>query len=99
MTRKIAIDIADAFARQKPRSIKNTMTDGTAVYLHGHKIMQRDEDGGYSVNLCGYNTVTTRSRLNDLMRLLGLSSGIYCRKFEPFLNGSPMPYNGWVKVS
>jgi hypothetical protein len=51
--------------------------DGTVyVYLHGHNIAQRDPDGQYAINLCGYNTATTRSRLSAILFA-----------YEPRING------------
>ena len=51
------------------------------------------DDGQLYVNLCGWNTQTTKARLNALS---GVS--VHNVKGEPCLNGVPMPVNGWVKV-
>ena len=45
------------------------------VRLHGHLIAKRYLNGELEINLCGYNTVTTRSRLNALIRGLAASEG------------------------
>lgn len=38
------------------------------VYLHGHLIAERQlSDGTWRYNLCGWNTPTTRSRINTIM--------------------------------
>ena len=40
-------------------------TDEVEMYLHGNKIAYSDRGKTY-INLCGYNTLTTRARLNAL---------------------------------
>ena len=45
-------------------------TDGiSSVYLHGHKIAEFEHrlNGKLWINNCGYETVTTKSRLNALI--------------------------------
>ena len=64
-----------------------------AVYLFGNKIMEQYEDGDGKVemffSLAGWNTNTTRSRLNAL--------GIEVRqkKGEPMWNGGRINPYGW----
>lgn len=106
MARQIAVDIARALEGGRCKSIKNTMTDGKAVYLHGHKIIERREDGGWWVTLAGWNTVTTRSRIKDVLgQILPGAVGISCRDFEPYLYGSKVAPNGpidsdtWYQVA
>jgi hypothetical protein len=62
--------IARAFIARKPASAARTMTDGTAIYLHGSKIAWWGDDRSVSMTLAGWPTVTTRDRLNTLCRLL-----------------------------
>ncbi len=38
------------------------------VRLHGHLIAKRLKDGNWMINLQGWNTVTTRSRLSAILR-------------------------------
>ena len=61
------------------------------VYLHGHKIAHRGHvnDTGWHYNLCGWNTPTTRSRLNALGANVSSKAGI------PHVLGRPVPVNGW----
>lgn len=107
MARQIAVDIARALEEGRCKSIKNTMTDGTAVYLHGHKIIERREDGGWWVTLAGWNTATTRRRIKDVLgQILPFNNvGISCRNFEPYLYGSKGAPNGpidpdqWYQVA
>ena len=67
--------------------------DGIAhLLLHGNAIARKDAKG-LSINLCGWNTNTTRDRLNGLP---GVS--VSTRKGQAYLNGNPIPSDGWVFV-
>ena len=57
--RKITQEIAAAFNARKSKTNGATVTDGEAIYLHGHKIVER-RDGVVHVTLAGWNTTTTR---------------------------------------
>jgi len=71
----------------------NQRIGGMELVLHGHTIAKND-NGFLEINLCGWNTPTTRERLNGLN---GVSC--YTRKGQAFLNGNPIPSDGWVKVA
>lgn len=43
----------------------NSHTDGLALYLHGNKIAQHTSEG-LEIDSCGWNSNTTRERLNGL---------------------------------
>lgn len=72
---------------------------GRAFYvsLHGNTIARGELDAVgnpvlTAVNLCGWNTVTTRSRLNAF----GL--GIYTKRFVPYIGATEVPESGWTEV-
>jgi len=65
----------------------------THLLLHGNAIARKDGEG-LSINLCGWNTPTTRERLNGLP-----SVRIHTKQGQAFLNGVAIPSNGWVKIS
>lgn len=96
--RKITSTICRAFEMGASKSIANTMTDGNAIYLHGNKIAEHNSlfanDGNKSINitLAGWNTNTTRERLNGL-------SGVHVttKKGQAYLNGKA--WDGeWITV-
>lgn len=58
------------------------------VYLHGNCIYRKNNEGEF-INLCGWNTNTTRSRL----RALGID--ICTKNYTPYLNGVAVSCNGW----
>ncbi len=70
--RKVTSTIVDAFCNRRPRKCGNTRTDGTTFYLHGNAIAKWDE-GKLFITLAGWDTVTTRERINGLGRTLGFA--------------------------
>lgn len=61
---KITEVVIEHFMRREAVSSGNTSTDGTSVSLFGNKIIERTEDGDYMVTLAGWETDTTRNRIN-----------------------------------
>ena len=56
------------------------------VYLHDNHIASYTEDGRLYINNQGWKTVTTKSRLNALIKhVLGDMSGIYQKNFNWFM--------------
>lgn len=79
--RKVTQQVCYAFEHNVPKTVGNTHTDGLALYLHGNKIAQHTSEG-LMVSTAGWDTNTTRERLNGLR---GVS--VYRRKGELILNG------------
>ena len=92
MSRKITAEIVRAFENGETLSKSNTRTDGQAIYLHGNKIAER-EDGELFISLAGWNTNTTRERLNGL-RDVRLTT----KQGQAYLNGKPITDDGWYKI-
>jgi hypothetical protein len=65
----------------------------TEMLLHGH-IIAKKEDGDLWINLCGWNTPTTRERLNGLPNV-----SVRTKAGSVFLNGVEIPDDKWVKVA
>ena len=56
------------------------------VYLHDNHIASYTDDGRLYINNQGWKTVTTKSRLNALIKfVLGDMSGIYQKNFNWFM--------------
>jgi len=91
--RKVTQQIKQAFERRQPLSVGNTMTDGETVWLHGNAIVKRDPDGLVRWSLAGYNTPTTRERVNGIA-----NAGVHQVKFEPVLNGHIIDPSDWFAV-
>ena len=68
--RKITEKIVTAFLDGNSLAIDNTMTDGADIRLHGNVIAYWDIDATVIITLAGWNTVTTRERLNGLLTMM-----------------------------
>jgi hypothetical protein len=93
--RKISIEIAKAFINDKKKTVGNTYTENGEIFLHNNKIAWWESTGKYyskgshidsnSVHLCfsmcGWDTVTTRERLNTLFYELFKNDLSQCKHF------------------
>jgi hypothetical protein len=70
---------------------KNTKVVGNTLYLHGNPIIQVRDDGVY-IQTGGWNTLTTKRRLNALPKV-----SVYNKRGMLHLNGVPWDGN-WIKV-
>ena len=96
--RNITKQIATAFKAGLKKSVGNTMTDGLAVYLHGNKIIER-KDGKIQATMSGWNTNTTRERLNGVLSELGLNGRFSQKKFTPYFDGQEIGSHDWIVVA
>mgnify|MGYP003306374925 CR=1 FL=1 len=94
--RKITRQACQAFENGKNFTSNNTVVKAennvVSMYLWGNEIAKK-ENGKLYINLCGYNTNTTRERLNGLS---GVS--VNQRNFTPYLNGAEISSYGWHEV-
>ena len=88
--RKVTAQIKQAFEQGKSLKVGNTETDGNTVWLHGNAIVKRDPDGLVRWSLAGWNTPTTRERVNGIA-----NAGVCQFKFEPVLNGQEIDPFDW----
>lgn len=88
--RKVTQRIKQAFEQGKSLKVDNTRTDGQTVWLHGNAIVKRDPDGLVRWSLAGWNTSTTRERVNGIA-----NAGVHQVKFEPILNGQVIDSFDW----
>lgn len=63
--RKITREIIRAFNAGESLRLSNTETDGQSIRLHGNLIAWKNANGLF-IDSCGWNTNTTRERLNGL---------------------------------
>jgi hypothetical protein len=89
--RKVTELIKKAFEQGTSLKIGNTRTDGTSVFLHGNEIVKRENSGLVIATLAGWNTPTTRERVNGITGL-----GIHQKNFKPMLNGSEIDSFDWI---
>lgn len=92
--RKITQKIAEAFREHRKLKIDNTETDGSNVWLFGKKIISY---GGIEHNLvftlAGWNTLTTRERLNGILPI-----SLTMKKGVAYFNGNPIEDDEWYEV-
>lgn len=88
--RKVTEKIKAAFEAGKSLKVGNTRTDGESVFLHGNEIVRRDVSGSVFATLAGWNTPTTRERVNGITGM-----GFHQVGFEPCLNGQPINPSDW----
>lgn len=71
--RKITEQSGKALFNHERFSLANTRTqpfnNNTALYLHDNLIAVKDKAGDISLSLAGYNTTTTKERLNGILEL------------------------------
>ena len=85
MTRQITFEACQAFESGRKFCKSNTtVTSDGKMYLFGNKIAEY-VDGKLRVSLCGWNSITTRERLNGLTDV-----SICTRNYQPYLNGEPI---------
>ena len=93
MTRQITYEAVSAFESGRPYCKSNTtVTSDGKMYLFGNKIAEY-VDGVLQVSMCGYNTVTTRERLNGLT---GVSATT--KRGIPYINGEEVSSCGVYAV-
>ena len=92
--RKVTEQIKQAFNNGTSLKVGNTRTDGQTVWLHGNAIVKRDPSGLVMATLAGWNTPTTRERVNGITGL-----GIYQSNFVPMLNGSEIDSFDWIAAT
>jgi len=108
--RKIEREMIQAIIDNKDFSKANTRVEYEKdyrfnIYLHGHKIaVYYPQDMNLHLNNCGYETNTTKSRLNALIDFVfgGVGNGIFQHQFNWYMvrdgKQSEFPCNEWVAV-
>ena len=89
--RKIEAQMNAAIAGQRNWSKDNTRVEvhggNTYVYLHGHNIATISKWGDIRLSSCGWETVTTKSRLNAIIDCFVHNIGIYQRDWQWYISG------------
>ena len=90
--RQITRDIVAAFMNREEKRIGNSHTRGEFLYLHGNAIACHNADGTIEVTTAGWNTPTTRERLNGIPGVK-----VYVRRGQLYLNDQPWDGN-WARI-
>ena len=83
--RKGSKAVSESFRAGKRLTIRNTSTDGKGMTLFGNHIawMSGDE---LSVTLCGWNTATTRERVNAVFSAFRLNAKVFSKNGQAFVD-------------
>ena len=74
----------------------NEMTNCSSVHLHGHQIATFDHNlKAVKINSCGYQTVTTKSRLNALLEEVKFGCKVFQKDFDWFVGYQDQVASFW----
>ena len=74
-------------------------TNCSSVYLHGHNIATLDHTtNALKLSSCGYETVTTKSRLNAILDEVKYGCRVFQRQFEWFISYNGQTQSFWDGV-
>lgn len=96
--RQVTEQIKRAFENGYSLKVSNTNTDGNSVYLWGNEIIRKHQ-GKIQINLCGYNTITTRERINGILNGYGVTTKqgtVYL--IDRQNNKKEIPCDEWVTI-
>lgn len=97
MTRKILTELADAIRNRRPFNAGNTSyspADGT-VRLHGNLIARGLHTEAPQFSLAGWNTPTTRGRINTVAQAMGRALTVHNVKGVAHANGAAINEHDW----
>ena len=95
--RNVTNEVVRAFLNGQTKRVSNSETNGTSLYLWGNEIA-RKENGQIKINLCGYNTVTTRERLNGVLEYCIGKRALSTKQGTVLLNDKAIPSDEWVTI-
>lgn len=84
--RETARKLVAAHLAGKPKTVGNSAVRDGVFTLHGNPIV-RVEAGRVEVSLAGWPTVTTRSRINDILSGLRIDARVSQMAFSQYLTG------------
>jgi|TARA_B100001094_G_scaffold277404_1_gene286225 hypothetical protein len=77
---------------------KNSEGD-TSVFLHGNRIAFIGADGDITLSSCGWETPTTKSRLNAILDTFLHGASIFQKDFQWYFEDLQTPFFDGFKVS
>lgn len=89
--------VVEAFKAGLKKKVGNDETDGKVIYLHKNPIVRREYNGDILVSNAGWGTMTTRDRINGVLRSLGIDLKVSQKGGKQML-GSEEWDGGWKKV-
>jgi len=75
------------WAKSNTQVVYNESTNCSSVYLHGHQIATLDHNtNALKISSCGYETVTTKSRLNAILEETFYGCKVYQKNWNWFVS-------------
>lgn len=96
--RKESVKVVGAFLKGMPAKAARSHTDGTSMFLHGHKIAWHGDNGAIHATMAGYGTKTTRDRLNTLTRAVHGSAHFHQKNGVQHYKGNPINSDDVVQI-
>ena len=74
----------------------NEFTNCSSILLHGHQIATLDHStNALKLSSCGYETVTTKSRLNAILEEVNYGCKVFQKQFNWFLRTNNQTVDFW----
>ena len=74
----------------------NESTDCSSIYLHGHQIATYDHNNqAVKLSSCGWQTVTTKSRLNAILDEINYGCRVFQKQFDWYLSTNNQTVDFW----
>ena len=74
----------------------NSNTNCSSIYLHGHQIATVDHNlKAVKLSSCGYQTVTTKSRLNAILQEVKYGCSVFQKNFDWFVKYNDQVASFW----
>ena len=74
----------------------NSNTNCSSIYLHGHQIATVDHNlKAVKLSSCGYQTRTTKSRLNAILEEVKYGCSVFQKNFNWFVSYNDQTRNFW----
>ena len=74
----------------------NESTNCSSVFLHGHNIATVDHStNAVKVSSCGWQTVTTKSRLNAILSEVKYGCSVFQKQFDWYLSTNNQTVDFW----
>ena len=75
------------WSKSNTQVVYNESTNCSSVYLHGHQIATLDHNTqALKLDSCGYQTVTTKSRLNAILDEVKYGAKVYQKNWNWFVS-------------
>jgi len=84
------------WGKSNTQVVYNESTNCSQVYLHGHQIASVDHNTqAVKLNSCGYETVTTKSRLNAILDEVKYGAKVFQKNFVWFVKYNSQTLMFW----